>query len=448
MAPKSEVQIEELAGQKRLLRLMGAALPKQGTPWTGKNRLVTTWYSGNRVGSQQVLGPSLMPAAWTGEWNTTRIIRTPAILRTSSGEQQIIVADDLRVIMESLIEEGSLLLVTWIADADRDFGNLFTGTRQLARLGRASDHSFNVTRLDDIEWSITWEWVAKGNLAQTRVVFRDGNTGALLNDFQAALIGLDSAADTQIQLSNRTIPKSANKFTLEQLGQMVDGPKKLVKDFQQSMNRISNRVKTLGDIIASARALPYEIERQAADTALTAVQACASFYRSVTAVPPEKYDAQQSVASLTRAVSYFKGSCDTSTSISKRAVDLQQAVNTQTQVRMAGGANGKANPANDQASKNQAGQKSQTQVHLVKQGETLISISMIHYKVPDGAADIAFANGLSLKAIPNPGKVLIIPPFKGLGGGLGGVPGLPVPQPGGVPSYPGGVGIPTGTGNS
>lgn len=445
---KSEVQIEELAGQKRLLRLMGGALPKQGVPWTNKNRLVTTFYPGNRIGSQQVLGPTLAPSTWTGEWNTTRIVRTPAILRANGAEQQIIVADDLRVIVESILEEGALLLVTWIADAERDLGNLFTGTRQIARLGRATDSDFKVTRLDDIEWSITWEWIAKGNLAQTRVVFRDGNTGALLNDFQAALIALDSAADTQIQLSNRTIPKSANKFTLEQLGQMLDGPKKLVKDFQQSANRLSNRVKTLGDLIAQARALPYEIERQAADTALTAVQAAKSFYNSVTRTPPEKYDAQQSLASLTRATAYFKGNCDVSRDIALRGISLQQSVNTQTQVRLASGADGNAMPAVGQATKNQAGQKSQTQVHLVKEGETLISISMLFYEVPDGAADIAFANGLKLGALPPVGKVLIIPVFKGLGSGFAGAPSAPVPSPGGVPSYPGGVGIPTGTGNS
>ena len=444
---KSEILIEELAGQKRKLRLRGAGLPKRGANWAGKQRLVTTWYPGNLAqASQQILGPVEPPSSWNGEWNTTRLVRTPALYETTGGVSQLAFAHAVALAFEDILRMGALLQVTWLVDNENDF----ILPQQILRQGRASDWNFAYDRIDDIVWTVNWEWTGRG-ATQERVAFRsDGATESALNNLDLALIAANEAINnTTIQLSKRTIPQSANKFTLEQLGALLNAPNLLMKDFSQTCNRISNRVKAVGGLITTGANLPFEVTNQALDIATTAVQAANSFYDSCTQTPPDYLDMQQRLASLTRAASYYKTALDTSAEIQKRAADAAIAIQAGSSGGSAGahrggtGANGKGAASRTWLKpKNPSGQKSQMDVYLVMPGDTLIGISVRFYGTPDGAADIAFANNLPLRtAQPPVGRVLIIPPYKGLGDGLAGkrLPGIK-PADGENPELPGGVG--------
>lgn len=434
---KSEVIIRELAGQKRSVRLRGAGLPRQGgAAWGGNLRAVTTWYPGNSANAtQQVMGPTEKQTTFSGVWNTTRLNRAPCIFEPTVGNMQnVTFADSLREIIEDIIRKGTLLNVMWINAEAATFGG-----RGIQRIGRCVDWNFTYQRMDDLEWTLTFDWTGRG-LGQQRVTqFRtDGTTSSSAAQIQALGTTVDDAVNkTKIQLSKRTVPKSATKFTLEQLGQIADAPSKLMRDFSQSMNRISNRVSALSELINKTKGQQYELANQFLDATTTAVQSARKFYDSLTQKPAELLETQQKLASLTRAASYFKGGADTANIVQQQAYPIAAQIRAEIDARRASGPNGIAPPPGGNAPANQNGTRSQVQVHLVKQGETLLSISLLFYGVIEGAYGIAFSNGLSLKALPPVGKVLIIPP---LNAGPTPQPTLPVPPAGGQVTLPGGVG--------
>jgi hypothetical protein len=435
---RSYIVIRELAGQKREIKLVGPGLPKQGSAaWGGTQRVITTWYPGNSAqATQQVLGPTESQSTWTGVWNTTRLYRTPCIYEPRPGtELRMVFADGLREVVEDILRSGVLLQVYWTSQELGTFG-----TRGIERVGRAVSWNFNYTRLDDIDWTITWEWTSRGSSQQKVIALREDDTNQA-NMATMAAIGAavdDAVNKTKIQLSKRTIPKSASKFTLEQLGQILDGPSRLMRDFSQTMNRISNRVKTLGDLINKVRGMPYELQNQALDVAVTAVQSANHFKDAITRTPPELYDAQQRLSTLTRATAYMKGGTDTADNVVATTYPIAASIRSQIESRRASGQDGKAMPTGgNQAATNNAN-KTQVTVHVVKTGQTLMSISMIHYGIPEGAYGIAVCNGLSLRVVAPPvGKVLIIPP---LNTGPSKVPQFPIPPAGGQTVLPNGVG--------
>lgn len=433
---KSELVIRELAGAKRQVRLIGAGLPKQGAAWGGKQRLVTTWYPGNGASAtQQVLGPIEIPSQWSGVWNTTRLYRTPCIFEPRPGQQQrLVFADGLREIVEDMLRAGTLLQVYWINAEAKTFGG-----RSIVRVGRATDWNFAYARMDDIDWSITFEWTGRGLGQQKVTQFRaDGSNQANMALMSAISLAVDEAVNkTKIQLSKRTIPKSANKFSLEQLGQLFDAPSRLMRDFAQSMNRVSNRIKAISELINKTKGLPYELTNQALDVATTAIQTANGFYDAITKTPPELYETQQRLSTLTRAASYIKGGVDSASVAVARTYPITAEIRAQIATRRASGADGKALPTAAGGFATLGGQKTQVQVHLVKQGDTLIGIAVQFYGVPEGAFGIAFSNGLKLTAMPPVGKVLIIPP---LNAGPSGGAQLPTAPAGGLVTEPGGAG--------
>lgn len=433
---KSELVIRELAGAKRSVRLIGAGLPKQGAAWGGKQRLVTTWYPGNAASAtQQVLGPIEIPSQWSGVWNTTRLYRTPCIFEPRPGSQQrLVFADGLREVVEDMLRAGTLLQVYWINAEAKTFGG-----RSITRVGRATDWNFSYARMDDIDWSITFEWTGRGLGQQKVTQFRsDGTNQANMALMSAISLAVDEAVNkTKIQLSKRTIPKSANKFSLEQLGQLLDAPSRLMRDFAQAMNRVSNRIGAISELINKTKGLPFSLTNQALDVATTAIQTSNRFYDSITKTPPELFETQQRLATLTRAASYIKGGVDSASMAVARTYPITAEIRAQIDTRRASGADGKAQPLASGAIATLGGQKTQVQVYLVKQGDTLIGISVAAYGVPEGAYGIAFSNGLKLTAMPPVGKVLIIPP---LNAGPGSSAGLPTAPAGGLVTLPGGAG--------
>ncbi len=433
---KSEVVIRELAGQKRVLRLQGAGLPKQGANWGGHQRLATTWYPGNTANAnQQVLGAVEIPTNWAGVWNTTRLYRSPCIFEPKPGQQiRLVFADGLREVLEDMVRGGTLLQVLWINSEAATFGG-----RSIQRIGRAADWNFVYARMDDIDWTITWEWTGRG-LGQQRVTqFREDPTNSTSMALMSAItLAVDDAVNkTKIQLSKRTIPKSATKFSLEQLGAILDAPNKLMKDFSQAMNRISNRVTKLSELIDKVKGLPFELSSQAADIATGAVIAANHFYDSITQTPPELYDAQQHFSALVRTASYTKGGVDSANQVVATSYPIAASIRAQIDTRRASGEGGKALPTGPSIARLN-GNRTQVQTYLVKTGDTLIGISQRFYGVPEGAYGIAFSNGLSLKVVTPPvGKVLIIPP---LNGGPGSSKQLPIQQAGGQTVLPNGAG--------
>jgi len=454
----SYISIIELAGAKRSLYLKGAALPKHGAAnWGGKQRVVTTWYPGNGgQASQQILGPTESQTRWTGEWNTNRIIRTPAKLVDATREYNIFSADDIRATIEDILRAGSLLEVVWGYDPERvdpasgiDLRGTYNPVR-IVREGRALEWDFQYTTGDDIEWTITWDWQSRGTQQQQVAEFRDGGSSTK-NTLTSMLLMTEAAGniaeDNIVYSQNRTVPLGANTFSLGQLLAIADGVKRQMRLYSQAMNALSSRIADVAAIINTVKAMPIEAVNHALDVANNMVASSNRLYDSVTRTPPELYDAQKKLASLTRAFAFAKTGTDASSQTASTGADSVSTLSAQIQAQQASGEQGNAQAVGVKPLRGVGGTTTQTQVHIVRRGETLISISVVYYGTPEGSADIAYANGLSLRTATLPiGRVIIIPPARNYSANVIGTPRAPLqPSANQSATQPNGVGSTTST---
>ena len=114
----SEIAIEELTATEvgllpRKLVLRGPSLPFMGAEWATEQNVKTTFYTGNREGTQQVLGPREVPSTWQGEWRRTMLGHDPAAYFDEFGANNAIVSPHiLREIVDSILIGGAKLRVT------------------------------------------------------------------------------------------------------------------------------------------------------------------------------------------------------------------------------------------------------------------------------------------------------------------------------------------------
>lgn len=410
----SELVIEEQSGARRTIILRGAGLPFAGAAWPAAQRVVTTWYPGNAAqATQHVLGPVERASSWQGEWNTTRLLRSPCVIREEDIDTQIVVADDLRLAVEDLLRKGALLKVTWASRA-----NEVQGDRKIVRLGRATEWSFQYDRIDDIGWSITFEWMSRGPRQQRTIEIdedaaNDSQLFALSSNLKAIE---DSAFKAKMIASRRSLPNSANQFTLGQLEQLVDAPRRLMREFAQAATLLNSRANYLGDIIRKMRGLPFEIAGQAADVAANTIAVANNFIDAMSRTPPEQMDARQSFASVTRNASYYGDGVRQANYTARSARDARVAYERSSQgLTTATGAEGRGGAPTGRVAG--LGDGKPLAVYLTREGDTLIGVSIKFYGNEGGVAHIAQSNGLRLTTTVLPvGRVLYIPQLTGQSG--------------------------------
>jgi len=406
--PSSTITITETTGLKRRLTLFGAGLPKQGANWPGAQRAVTTWYAGNAAqASQHVLGPVERQSQWTGEWNTTRLTRSPCILRQDENDTYIQVADVLRLALEDMLRGGSLLRVEWVS-----MSSDLVGEKKIVREGRATEWDFQYARIDDINWTITWDWIGRGRAAQkTQVADSVADAGKLVLLAQAALAVNTSIDQAKLINANRVQPRSATRFTLGQLEALVDAPSKFMRDLSHAANLVVSRCKYLGDIINKGRNAPWEIANQALDVANNAIAASNNFVDVMSRTPVEKMAADSNVAKVSRNASYYTGTVKQAQYLSAVSYQTRAAFapNAQGNVTSTGEAGKGAPPARRATGAVGVGKKPQA-VYVTVAGDTLISVSVKFYGTDSGAYSIAFTNGLRVTLAVLPvGRTLLIP---------------------------------------
>jgi len=386
--PTSYVLITEITGLHRSVRLVGAGLPFQGASWGVQLRNKTTWYPGNaQQATQHILGPVEADSDWEGFWRTTQLIRTPAQFTDENGETtRVTSAFSLMQVMEDVVRRGATLSVEW--------GDDLRGlNRRIVREGIADEIDFKVDRADDISWSITWKWSGRGVQQQKVAAFRTEDLVSKIRDsiLQGQEIAQLEALDTIIS-KRRVVRNSASKFSLGQLENLAKAPLELTRSFTRKIQQIVGRFKKLGEIINQVRSLPTQLANQGIDQAANAVSVCNNFIDTMSRKPPEALTARTRLSNLTRALTFYGGAMTTSKLLRRSA----QGLHTQLE------------GAQKQASTILA-------VHVCRarypnRSETLASISITYYGVPDYAAGIAKANHLPLNQISVfPGDILTIP---------------------------------------
>lgn len=400
----STVIIEERSGRRRRVELVGGALPLQGANWSGLQLLATNWNPGNREATQHVLGPQEVPSAWDFEWNTTRINRTP--VQVSDPERavefQIVQADTLARLLEGIFMGGALLKVTWISNARR--GN--TSSPRQSRIGRAETWDFNFIRPDDIEASIQFVWIGRGEEQPKASDIRGEDLLAVTQEaINAANAATDAVKKDAIVSTNRRDP-SATTFSLGDLESIANGPRELVDSFARSANRISSKMRRIGELINTVKETPAAILGRLVDVANNGVAVSNQFVDQLTREGPETQATRNKVNTLTKNSAYFSNvqtQAEFMASVYERVAEAAR--------RRRGGI---LPVAGDSRNQDQTRVDDTLHVHLPRPGETMLTIAQKFYGVPDLADELAVANGLPAYTIIPPKIPIIIPTRRNL----------------------------------
>lgn len=140
------------------IQLIGRALPYRAVPFEGKQRVKTTYYPGNPVATQQVMGPTEEPTTFNGIWKDI-------FLGNGAAKRLVDTFDDLR-------RSGFSVLVSWgsgkLADGSdippvpQDNGKEPTTPRwPIQRRGIIQSFKATYDRPQDITWEMTVAWAGR-----------------------------------------------------------------------------------------------------------------------------------------------------------------------------------------------------------------------------------------------------------------------------------------------
>lgn len=396
----SSLVIEELTGAKRRLELRGAGLPFQGAAWGGTTTLATSWNPGNPEATQHVLGPQEMPSDWEGEWNTTRLVAAPCLFSESGGApQSVVFASTLMEVLDDFRRQANLLRVTWAEEKElkTTAANVTTQTFRVVRVGRIEEANFRVDRQDDVKWKATFVWVGRGE-ARKPAANRSEN---LLATLRRSITEANAAA-SKILLddlrSQQAREDFVTPFTLGQLEALVDAPLALADSFARFANSVTNRLKTLGDILVKVRDLTPALLGRAVDVATNAVAVSNQFVDEISRAGAETYTTQTKVSNLTRAASYYGRTQRQADLVAEACSNLVRKAQMRRSVSVTSSSRStKAQPQEIIA------------VHVPRAGDTMISIARRYYGNAELAGPLSRANGLPLSTVEPPRAPIIIP---------------------------------------
>lgn len=188
--PALSVIFEEMTGPRRLIQLKGRSLPFQGVTWGTKQRVDINYFPGNPVAITQVIGPTWKPTTLTGRWsdvflfleeNAPRLIGFPPLASPAQpGSDQV---------AGQTFDSGGAVTgqSARTARAARDaFYELCRGGQVLrfewgsiVRFGYIVDFDPTHDREQDIDWSMTMEWIGD-TFAQPKPAPQSQDTVSLL----------------------------------------------------------------------------------------------------------------------------------------------------------------------------------------------------------------------------------------------------------------------------
>lgn len=399
----SVVIIEERTGKKRRVELVGGGLPLQGANWSGMQLLVTSWNPGNPEATQHVLGPQEVPSDWDFTWNTTRLLRSPITVLNEDGQELTIARADVLVgFLDSIFRGGALLKVTWISNA----ANQSQGSPRQSRVGRAASWDFAYDRPDDINATVSFDWIGRG---EDQPKSSDVRGEDLIATTQAAINAANAASEAfarELREAFRPIAPRPTTFTLGQIEAIANGPREFVDTFARRANAISNRLKKLGDIILTVREIPAAILGRLVDIANNGVSVANTFIDEISREGPETQSTRNKVSILTRNATALGRTLDQASRMAELMEKVAEAARRrQSSLRSSAGSSRRQD-------KFRSGES--FKVHVPRQGETLLTISQRYYGTPDLADELAVANGLPSYTITPPRAPIIVPTRRNL----------------------------------
>lgn len=395
----------------RTLFLAGNGLPHQGASWKTTQKVPTTWYPGNPEATQQLLVRQDMPSSWEGEWKRTLLAKSGSTFTDSDGQPVSLVApQQLREAFESMLSDGALLRVTW-----RSSGPDVWDNDSVVREGRASSWEFPTTRAHDIGWNVEFTWKGRGAAATSPISARDANLVAKVAQAQVSTAAWAATLATSSTVAVGKISQAAARaasigtarsFTLGQLEAIASYPTKLLSQATRKVQYVTGQLRAVAEIAKTIASVPSQISSAAVTMSSDIARTANDFADTMGQVPTELMSTKGSdgAAQIVKAARYFGGGVDASNVVVNDAVTLMTSIRTFIAERAPLQAKGSA------ASTSGARQGDILAVHVAREGDTMVGLSMTYYGDPDHAADIAKANRLPWSQVtPTIGRPVVIP---------------------------------------
>jgi len=179
----SSFTIREITGNQRALALTGRGLPYRPYTLKTKQRVEMTWYPGNPVATATVLGAAEEPTTIQGMWKDKFIGEPGAITFAGSDITNVREAAE---IVDELVRSGRLLEVTW--DLTTRHGHL-----------TSFEKSWTTTR--DLQWTMTFDWISRGDAIAPVVVVIDASLGDAVGTLQQLNTDLQAEAEAPFPTS-------------------------------------------------------------------------------------------------------------------------------------------------------------------------------------------------------------------------------------------------------
>lgn len=217
------------------IKLEGRALPYWGINYKGNQRSKLTWYPGNPVATQQILGPTDEPTVINGIWKDR-------FLGNGVGRQLADTFDDIR-------RAGTSVEVSWGDSATAFVLDTEIVTRNpIVRRGIIKNFEHRYDRVQDVVWTMEFEWRGRDEPTQSPLT----SAGA-----QSSREAYGEMADSLINLLESVEAAVSGPFTL--LSGIDQQARQTLDEVTESLNRT---VDFFNGTLRSARSiadLPREV---------------------------------------------------------------------------------------------------------------------------------------------------------------------------------------------
>jgi hypothetical protein len=232
------------------ITLKGTELPYKGLQFSTEQRIKTTYYPGNPQASQTVLGPTLPNTTIGGRWMD---------LSMTDGGARVLVRQ-----IEYMVQHAVPVEVQW---GGRNFGDgsFADDDPAIVRRGLIKKIDPKYNRLEDIEWTIEFEWAGEGMQSQSPTMSSDMVDHG--SDFVDLESGLELSHDTTSSwtdavwevISTATNAMLAVSDALDYVQNrivdaitVVDGATNLLQNVAELPGNIANRIRGVCDRVVLA----------------------------------------------------------------------------------------------------------------------------------------------------------------------------------------------------
>lgn len=398
MGQISSIAIEELTGQKRKLELIGAGLPLRGAKFASTVVMATTWNPGNGAdATQHILCPTDAPSNWSGKWNTTRLVASPALFyQTASTKtgQPIVRAASLVQAFELIQRAGQRLRVTWFMGTE-------DGDKKLVYEGICQNFELEWERGDDVNWSMTWEWAGRGPALNRALNLQSDLTMGSLKSAHQMLTDYTSSVTADEIVNKGAVPFAADSFTLGQLEAIANAPREWARQLQRLVTSAITRMQDIFDIVGAVATTPQALAGTALNIATETTEAVAQELDEMGRLYPDAAsEVDGDVAALITAAAYFEGQQASAEGIAGAMAQIREEARRRSSQARA-------------TAREAVGPGDLLAVIIARQGQTFVSLAKAYYRNPDLAGVLATSNGFAdYEVAPPPGTTLIIPALK------------------------------------